>query len=74
MRDERMTLVITAALSKRLGVHVSVVQDARYTEWMVEGLQGFAIGPYITAYPPRKLLDMLHVYFTPKKPVKVKDL
>lgn len=64
MRDERVTLVITRALSKRIGKQVSVIQDARYTEWMVEGRMGFAIGPCITSYPPKRLLDMLEEYFT----------
>lgn len=74
MRDERVTFVITRALSHRLGTQVCVIQGAMYTEWMVEGQQGFAIGPHITSYPPKGLLEMLHKYFTPKKPVRLKDI
>lgn len=68
MRDERVTFIITRALSQRIGKEVSVIQDSRYTEWMVEGHVGFAIGPYITSYPPKRLLGILEEYFTRTKP------
>ncbi len=69
MRDERLVITIGAALKKRLGEEVAIIQGPQFTEWRV-GDKGFAVGPTVTSYPPRKLLDTLHRYMTPPMPVR----
>lgn len=69
LRDPIHTLAVAAALRKKLGTEVSVIQTPRLTSWNV-GDKCFAIGPLITSYPLQKLVDRLVVYFTPKAPPK----
>lgn len=73
MRDPIHTLAVAAALRKRLGTEASVIQTPRYTSWGV-GEKYFAIGPTITSYPLKELVEKLVVYFSPPKPAqKIKD-
>ena len=69
MRDERLVCVIAAAVSKQLGVPVSILQTSRFTEWRTDD-KGFAVGPTATSYPPRKLVDVLVNYLRPLAPLK----
>jgi hypothetical protein len=74
MRDERLVFVLARALGKRLGgVEIAVMQAEKYTEWH-DGDRGFAVGPHVTSYPPKALLETMVTYFTPKRPVRTKDL
>jgi hypothetical protein len=70
MRHLKFVFVIAAALEKRLGTHVTILQSDRFTEWRV-GEVGFAVGPEPSTYPPKQLLETLVAYFNkhiPKKP------
>lgn len=67
MRTANYVFVLAAALEKRLGLYVAVMQTDRYTEWRV-GDWGFAVGPTPASYPPKELLNTMVVYFTKHLP------
>lgn len=69
MRDELAVLVIAQAVQKKLGIHVRILQGAKYTEWRV-GDKGFAVGPHLRSYNARDLASAIAQYMTPKKPTK----
>lgn len=73
MRDARKVFIVAAVLEKRLNANICVMQTDRYTAWFIED-RGFAIGPTIDSYPLGKLVGMLTKYFTPPKPVRLKDI
>lgn len=72
MRDERIACVIAAFVNKRLGGHhVGIVQGSKFTGWCL-GDKVFAVGPYLTEYPTRKLAETIITYLTPPKPIRKK--
>lgn len=67
MRNPNLVFAIAAAVAKRTGRFVSVMQSERFTEWRIDDV-GFAVGPHPNNYPPRPLMETIVAYFNKHVP------